>query len=121
MSSVNYSLAFRHVRNATVNEYQFARSAEKLFYRSISDAFSKTILIEIYFCAVTKTTTKAETPHITIIHLLNKNGFIHENACILRLNRFIREFLADRTNGRAIGTLFCLSVCLSFCLSVVSL
>ena len=28
------------------------------------------------------------------------------------------RFLADRTNGRAIGTVLCLSVCMSVCLSV---
>jgi len=28
---------------------------------------------------------------------------------------FFRQFLADRTNGRAIATLFCLSVCPSVC------
>jgi len=32
-----------------------------------------------------------------------------------------RQFLADRTNGRAIGTVLRLSVCLSVCLSSVAL
>jgi len=31
----------------------------------------------------------------------------------------LQSFLADRTNGRAIGTVLCLSVCLSVCLSSV--
>ena len=58
---------------------------------------------------------------LSILHLQHKGirqevEQIRANVFIQRFFYFSRTFLADRTNGRAIGTVLRLSVCLSVCL-----